>query len=92
MLYGISPHGLRIRQVQVLNNGIAKYEQLIESLQTAQKTLIWNNTSIGTTKIGNRITELLVEKAANGVRVRFVRDGWGSKPSNKILPDDGCRD
>ncbi|CAK6481327.1 MULTISPECIES: hypothetical protein [Peribacillus] len=80
MLYGISPHGLRIGQVQVLNNGIAKYEQLIESLQSAQKTFIWNNTSIGTTKIGNRITELLVEKAANGVRVRFVRDGWGSKP------------
>ena len=32
-------HGLRVGKVQVLNNGIAKYEQLIESLQKAQKTI-----------------------------------------------------
>ena len=31
--------GLRVGKVQVLNNGIAKYEQLIESLQNAKKTI-----------------------------------------------------
>lgn len=31
--------GLQVGKVQVLNNGIAKYEQLIESLQKAQKTI-----------------------------------------------------
>ncbi len=36
-LRNFTVHGLRFGQVQVLNNGIAKYEQLIKSLQKAQK-------------------------------------------------------
>ncbi|MFB5934615.1 phospholipase D-like domain-containing protein [Peribacillus frigoritolerans] len=80
-------HGLRVGQVQVLNNGIAKYEQLIKSLQTAQKTIDLEYYIYRNDQIGNRITELLIDKAENGVRVRFVRDGWGSKkfPRNEIL-------
>ena len=72
-------HGLQVGQVQVLNNGIAKYEQLIESLQKAQKTIDLEYYIYRNDQIGNRITELLIEKAVNGVRVRFIRDGWGSK-------------
>ena len=80
-------NGLRVGQVQVLNNGIAKYEQLIESLQKAQKTIDLEYFIYRNDQIGNRITELLIEKAVNGVRVRFIRDGWGSKkfPRQKIL-------
>ncbi|WP_368659656.1 phosphatidylserine/phosphatidylglycerophosphate/cardiolipin synthase family protein (plasmid) [Metabacillus halosaccharovorans] len=80
-------HGLQVGQVQVLNNGIAKYEQLIESLQKAQKTIDMEYFIYRNDQIGNRITELLIEKAVNGVRVRFMRDGWGSKkfPRQKIL-------
>lgn len=80
-------HGLRIAQVQVLNNGIAKYEQLIESLQKAQKTIDLEYYIYRNDQIGNLITELLIEKAVNGVRVRFIRDGWGSKkfPRQKIF-------
>nr|WP_141433876.1 phospholipase D-like domain-containing protein [Bacillus sp. 03113] len=80
-------HGLRVGQVQVFNNGIEKYEQLIESLQKAQKTIDLEYYIYRNDQIGNRITELLIEKAVNGVRVRFIRDGWGSKkfPHQKIL-------
>ncbi|MFE4524098.1 phospholipase D-like domain-containing protein [Cytobacillus firmus] len=79
--------GLRIGKVQVLNNGIAKYDQLIESLQKAQKTIDLEYFIYRNDQIGNRITELLIEKAVNGVRVRFIRDAWGSKkfPRQKIL-------
>lgn len=79
--------GLRVGKVQVLNNGIAKYELLIESLQKAQKTIDLEYYIYRNDQIGNRITELLIEKAVNGVRVRFIRDGWGSKkfPRQKIL-------
>ncbi|MGG0717634.1 phospholipase D-like domain-containing protein [Robertmurraya massiliosenegalensis] len=79
--------GLRVGKVQVLNNGIAKYEQLIESLKKAQKTIDLEYFIYRNDQIGNRITELLIEKAVNGVRVRFIRDGWGSKkfPRQKIL-------
>ncbi|THE09604.1 cardiolipin synthase [Bacillus timonensis] len=80
-------HGLRVGKVQVLNNGIAKYEQLIKSLQKAQKTIDLEYFIYRNDQIGNLITELLIEKAVNGVRVRFIRDGWGSKkfPHQKIL-------
>ncbi|MCM3654837.1 phospholipase D-like domain-containing protein [Metabacillus litoralis] len=80
-------HGLRFGQVQVFNNGIKKYEQLIKSLQTAQKNIDLEYYIYRNDQIGNRITELLIEKAANGVRVRFIRDGWGSKkfPRHIIL-------
>ncbi|MCG3420068.1 phospholipase D-like domain-containing protein [Oceanobacillus jordanicus] len=79
--------GLQVGKVQVLNNGIVKYEQLIESLQKAQKTIDLEYYIYRNDQIGNRITELLIEKAVNGVRVRFIRDGWGSKkfPRQKIL-------
>lgn len=80
-------NGLRVGQVQVLNNGLAKYEQLIKSLQKAQKTIDLEYYIYRNDQIGNRITELLIEKAANGVRVRFIRDGLGSKkfPRHIIL-------
>ena len=86
-LRNFTVHGLRVGKVQVLNNGIAKYEQLIESLQKAQKTIDLEYYIYRNDQIGNRITELLIEKAVNGVRVRFIRDGWGSKkfPRQKIL-------
>ncbi len=73
-----SVHGLRVGQVQVLNNGIAKYDQLIESLQKAKKSIDLEYFIYRNDQIGNRITELLIDKAANGVQVRFIRDGWGS--------------
>ena len=44
-------NGLRMGRVQVFNNGIVKYEQLLESLQDAQKTIdleyfIFRNTKL----------------------------------------------
>ncbi|KML36380.1 phospholipase D-like domain-containing protein [Cytobacillus firmus] len=79
-------NGLRMGRVQVFNNGIAKYEQLLESLQNAQKTIDLEYFIFRNDQIGNRITELLIEKAVNGVRVRFMRDGLGSYnfPREKI--------
>lgn len=79
-------NGLRMGQVQVFNNGIAKYEQLLESLQKAQKTIDLEYFIYRNDQIGNRITELLIEKALNGVQVRFMRDGLGSYkfPRKKI--------
>lgn len=86
-LRNFTVHGLRVGEVQVFNNGIAKYEQLIESLQKAKKTIDLEYYIYRNDQIGNRITELLIEKAANGVRIRFIRDGWGSKkfPHHIIL-------
>ena len=79
-------NGLRMGQVQVFNNGIAKYDQLLVSLQKAQETIDLEYFIYRNDQIGNRITELLIEKALNGVQVRFMRDSLGSYkfPREKI--------
>jgi cardiolipin synthase A/B len=80
-------HGLRTGRVQVLTNGIETYQQLIESIQKAQSTIDLEYYIFRDDQIGRRITDLLIEKAAKGVRVRFLRDGLGSWkfPRNQII-------
>jgi cardiolipin synthase len=72
-------HGLRSGRVQVLTNGIETYEQLIKSLRKAQATIDLEYYLYREDQIGSLITDLLIERAAAGVRVRFLRDGWGSR-------------
>ncbi len=72
-------HGLRTGQVQVLTNGIETYEKLMESIQNAQKAIDLEYYIYRDDQIGHRITNLLIERAAAGVQVRFVRDGLGSR-------------
>jgi cardiolipin synthase len=83
----LTVHGLRAGRVQVLTNGIETYATLIESLQNAQKTIHLEYYIYRDDQIGRRITDLLIERAAAGVRVRFVRDGWGSRqfPRRQII-------
>ncbi|MFC3884970.1 phospholipase D-like domain-containing protein [Bacillus songklensis] len=93
----LTVHGLRAGRVQVLTNGIETYEKLFESLQNAQKTIDLEYYIYRDDQIGRRITDLLIKRAAAGVRVRFVRDGWGSRrfPRRQIIrmmdAGIGCR-
>ncbi|WP_261133772.1 phospholipase D-like domain-containing protein [Bacillus sp. Marseille-Q3570] len=81
-----SIHGLRASRVQILINGIKTYEELIESLKNAQNTIDMEYFIYRDDQIGRKITNVLVEQAKSGVRVRFVRDGLGSWnfPRNQI--------
>ncbi|CAG7651078.1 phospholipase D-like domain-containing protein [Paenibacillus allorhizosphaerae] len=72
-------HGLRKGKVQMLINGIETYERLMESITKAQNTIDLEYYIYRDDQIGRRFTELLIERANAGVRVRFVRDGWGSR-------------
>ncbi|MFE5318180.1 phospholipase D-like domain-containing protein [Paenibacillus sp. NPDC056579] len=78
-LRNLSVQGLRVCQVQVLTNGIETYENLIRSIQNAQKSIDLEYYIFRNDNIGRRITELLIERAESGVKVRFLRDGWGSR-------------
>ena len=71
--------GMRDGQVQVLINGIKTYEKLMESLQSAKKTIDLEYYIYRNDQIGKRITNLLIERALEGVHIRFIRDGWGSR-------------
>jgi len=86
-LRNLTVHGLRTSRVQVLTNGIETYEQLIESLQNAQRSIDLEYYIFRNDQIGSRIIDLLIERAAAGVRIRFQRDGWGSRkiPRSQII-------
>jgi cardiolipin synthase A/B len=83
----LTVHGLRTGRVQVLTNGLETYEKLIESIQNAQRTIHLEYFIYRDDQISRRITDLLIERAKAGVRVRFLRDGWGSRqfPRRQII-------
>ncbi|WP_309144607.1 phospholipase D-like domain-containing protein [Fictibacillus sp. WQ 8-8] len=82
----LSVHGLRAGKVQILINGIKTYGKLLESLKSAQKKIDLEYYIYRDDQIGRQITDLLLEQAAAGVKIRFVRDGFGSRqfPQHKI--------
>jgi cardiolipin synthase A/B len=79
--------GLRTSRVQVLTNGTETFGQLIESLRKAQKTIDLEYYIYRHDQIGSRITDVLIERAAAGVQIRFIRDGWASRkfPRQQII-------
>ena len=85
--------GIRDGQVQLLINGIKTYEKLMESIQNAKKTIDLEYYIFRDDQIGKRIMDLLIERALEGVQIRFIRDGWGSRKvcKNSDSSDDGRR-
>jgi phosphatidylserine/phosphatidylglycerophosphate/cardiolipin synthase-like enzyme len=75
--------GFRSGQVQVLINGMKTYEKLMESIQNAKKTIDLEYYIYRDDQIGRRITDLLIERSLDGVHIRFIRDGWGSRKLSK---------
>lgn len=83
----LSVNDLRNGEVHVLTNGIETYKRLMESIKSGKKSIDLEYYLYRDDQIGSRITDLLIERAMAGVRVRFVRDGWGSKqfPREQII-------
>jgi cardiolipin synthase len=82
----LTVHGLRSGRVQLLTNGIETYEKLFASLQNAQRTVEVEYYLYRDDQIGKRLTDILIERAEAGVKIRFIKDGWGSKqfPKHQI--------
>ncbi|KQL53123.1 cardiolipin synthase [Heyndrickxia shackletonii] len=79
----MSVGGLRSGQVQVLINGMKTYERLMKSIQNAKKTIDLEYYIYKDDQIGRRITDLLIARSLDGVHIRFIRDGWGSRKLSK---------
>lgn len=77
---------LRKGRVQVLTNGLQTYDELIAALQKANKTIDIAYYIYRDDQIGTYITDLIIAKAREGVRVRFIKDGLGSRqfPNSEI--------
>jgi len=65
--------------IEILVNGESFFPLLIEKLKQAEKHIHIEFYIYEDDKIGNEIKEILIEKAKQGVEVRFIYDDFGSK-------------
>jgi len=69
--------------VQIFNDGKAKFEALIEDLESAKNHIHFQFYIIKLDNLGTRILEVLTRKAKQGVRVRILYDDMGSRRLRK---------
>lgn len=62
---------------EVLTNGIATFQSIIEALGEAKETIHLEYFIIRNDDIGNKIKDILIKKAKSGVKVRLIFDSVG---------------
>lgn len=65
--------------VKILLNGEQKFEVLLEDLKNAQHHIHIEYYIYENDTVGNEIKDILIQKAAQGVKVRLIYDDFGSK-------------
>lgn len=70
-------------EVKLLLNGENKFPEVIEALKNAQHHIHIEYYIFEDDNIGNQIKELLIQKVAEGVKVRFIYDDFGSRSIRK---------
>lgn len=71
--------------IEVLNNGEQKFPRLIEELNKAEKSIHFDYYIIKDDFIGNKIFDILCQKASEGVQVKVIYDDVGSSISREGL-------
>ena len=69
----------------VLVNGEAKFPDVLESLRRAKHHIHIEYYIYANDTIGNQLSQLLIEKAQEGVEVRFIYDDFGSSGIRKNI-------
>ena len=69
--------------VKVLLNGEQKFPEVIETLKRAKRHIHIQYYIYEDDIIGNRVKEVLIAKAREGVKVRFIYDAFGSRSIRK---------
>ncbi|MBN1414245.1 MAG: cardiolipin synthase [Bacteroidales bacterium] len=71
--------------VKLLINGEEKFPEVIDALRSARKHIHLEYYIYENDIIGNMIKDVLIEKAREGVKVRFIYDDYGSRSIRKKL-------
>ena len=71
--------------VKVLINGEKKFPEVIETLKSARHHIHLEYYIYEDDHIGNQIKDILIEKASQGVQVRFIYDDFGSRSIRRRL-------
>ena len=69
--------------VEVFNDGAAKFESLIRDLEQAKDHIHFQYYIIRLDNLGKRLLEVLIHKAKQGVHVRLLYDDMGSRGVHK---------
>jgi len=70
-------------EVKLLINGEEKFPEVIKALEAAQHHIHIEYYIFENDGIGNQIKDILIRKAAEGVKVRFIYDDFGSRGIRK---------
>lgn len=69
--------------VQIFNDGMTKFDALIEDLEQAKDHIHFQYYIIRLDDLGKKILDVLIRKAKQGVKVRFLFDDIGSRGLHK---------
>lgn len=65
-------------EIEIFNNGDDKFNALFEEMEKATHHIHLEYYIVKSDEIGNRLKEILIRKAKEGVKVRFIMDRVGS--------------
>jgi cardiolipin synthase len=72
-------------QVKLLINGEEKFPEVIKAMKNAKHHIHIEYYIFEDDEIGNQIKDILIQKAQEGVQVRFIYDDFGSRSIRKKL-------
>ena len=79
---------LSSNHVELLVDGEATYASIVEGIEQARHYILFQFYILRSDKAGSRFKQLLIDKAAQGVRVYVMYDGLGSKDLELAWLDD----
>jgi cardiolipin synthase A/B len=74
--------------VKIFNDGIEKFKALLEEMEKAKHHIHLEYYIVKSDVIGNQIKEILIKKAKEGVKVRFIADRLGSIKLSKKFKNE----
>ena len=75
----------RNNEVEILLNGEEKFASVLAALKAAKNHIHIEYYIFEDDEIGNAIKDVLIERARNGVEVRFIYDDFGSRSIRKTI-------
>ncbi len=70
--------GYAFNKIDILSEGVATFDAFFDAIEQAQDHIHIEFFIFADDEISNRMRELLIRKAKEGVRVRMIYDYWGS--------------
>lgn len=70
--------GYAFNKIEILSDGVSTFDSFFEAIEHAKDHIHIEFFIFADDEISNRMRELLIRKAKEGVRVRMIYDYWGS--------------